>query len=75
MSKGILGDIHPEDLARRFHELYERLAPEHGYETRAESAVQWDKVPRNNRALMIAVCKELLLEFGPDATSYGAHIY
>lgn len=50
----------PEDLARRFHEAYERLAPSFGYETREESAVPWDDVPEQNRALMIAVCAELL---------------
>jgi hypothetical protein len=47
-------------LARQFHETYERLAPEFGYETRAESAVPWDEVPDNNQSLMVAVCRELL---------------
>lgn len=46
-------------VARRFHEAYERLAPEHGYETRAESAVPWEHVPANNKALMRAVVLEL----------------
>ena len=43
-----------EDLARAFHETYERLAPEFGYETRRESAVPWEDVPENNKNLMIA---------------------
>ncbi|GAA0897843.1 hypothetical protein [Pseudonocardia zijingensis] len=49
-----------ERLARLFHETYERLAPEHGYETRRESAVPWEQVPANNRALMTAVCEHIL---------------
>ena len=52
----------PDELARRFHETYERLAPDFGYETRRESAVPWDDVPANNKALMTAVCAELLTE-------------
>lgn len=49
-----------EQLAQKFHEIYERLAPEHGYETRKASAVPWSDVPANNKALMIAVCNEIL---------------
>ncbi len=37
-----------EQLAERFHEAYERLAPEHGYATRPESAVPWADVPEQN---------------------------
>lgn len=48
-----------EALARLFHEAYERLAPEHGYETRRESAVPWEDVPERNRALMVAVAAEI----------------
>ena len=43
-----------EDIAKRFHEMYERLAPDFGYETRAETAVPWEDVPDANRGLMIA---------------------
>jgi hypothetical protein len=50
----------PEELARAFHETYERLAPSFGYETRRESAVPWEAVPEANKNLMIAVCAELL---------------
>jgi hypothetical protein len=45
-----------EALARQFHEAYEALAPQHGYETRKASAKPWGDVPANNRALMIATC-------------------
>ncbi len=54
--------ITPEQLAQKFHETYERLAPSHGYETRKESAKPWADVPANNKNLMIAVCGEILEE-------------
>lgn len=44
-----------DDLARQFHDTYERLAPDYGYTTRPESAVPWEDVPENNRRLMVAV--------------------
>lgn len=50
-----------EEIARRFHESYERLAPSFGYETRKESAVPWEDVPEPNRRLMIAVARDVLL--------------
>lgn len=49
-----------EALARQFHEIYERLAPQFNYATRRESAVPWLEVPEDNRQLMVAVCAELL---------------
>lgn len=49
----------PEDIARAFHEVYERLAPDFGYKTREASAKPWDEVPDNNKALMTAVVTEL----------------
>lgn len=51
-----------EILAKKFHETYERLAPLFGYKTREAPAVQWEHVPQQNRALMIAVCAKLLKE-------------
>lgn len=52
-----LAAAEPETVARLFHENYERLAPEHGYETREASAVPWESVPEDNRALMIATVR------------------
>lgn len=49
-----------EQLARRFHEAYERLAPEHSYSTREASRTEWARVPERNRRLMVAVAQELL---------------
>jgi len=51
----------PEDVARLFHETYERLAPDFGYETRRESAVPWEDVPEQNKRLMVAVAAEILV--------------
>lgn len=51
-----------EQLAKKFHEAYERLAPQFGYSTRQESAVPWDQVPAANKRLMIAVCQEVFCE-------------
>ncbi len=50
----------PLALAQAFHEAYERLAPQFGYETRRKSAVPWEAVPEQIRELMMAVCAEML---------------
>ena len=50
-----------EQIARAFHETYERLAPTFGYETRKASAVAWKDVPEPNKGLMIAVAGEVML--------------
>lgn len=49
-----------ELIARSFHEAYEELAPEHGYETREASRKPWEDVPEQNRGLMVAVVARLL---------------
>lgn len=64
--KMVLGrrPITAEYLARRFHELYERLAPEFGYETRPDTK-RFNPESANGR-LMIAVCGRILHELdGP----------
>lgn len=48
------------NIAKEFHETYERLAPTYEYNTRAESAVPWEAVPEPNKLLMVAVVAELL---------------
>jgi len=49
-----------EQIAQAFHEAYERLAPDFGYQTREASAKPWAEVPEQNRALMVAVVQSLL---------------
>ena len=58
--------ITPEQLAQKFHETYERLAPLYEYETRKESAKSWINVPANNKSLMIAVCGEIIEEMNKN---------
>ncbi len=48
-----------ETIARRFHETYERLAPDFGYRTREASAKPWDDIPPHSRALMIHTAMEV----------------
>lgn len=48
-----------ETMTRAFHEAYERLAPDFGYKTREASAVPWDDVPEQNKALMRATVASL----------------
>jgi hypothetical protein len=49
-----------EELAQLFHDTYEKLAPDYGYETRKASAVPWSDVPEPNKSLMIAVADKVL---------------
>jgi hypothetical protein len=56
----------PEELARFFHETYERLAPAFGYRTREASAKPWRDVPERNRDLMCAVAQEVLRVLNPE---------
>lgn len=51
-----------EAIAKLFHQTYERLAPDFGYETRRESAVPWEAVPENNRKLMTATVRGVVDE-------------
>jgi len=48
-------------LARRFHDTYERLAPQFGYETRPDTKVYDPETP--NGRLMAAVCAEVMADF------------
>ena len=52
----------PLELAKLFHETYERLAPRYGYETRQDTKIFEPDSP--NGKLMIAVCDTLLFELG-----------
>ena len=49
-----------EELASRFHEAYERLAPDYGYRTRPESQGSWEKLSPTMRALMCATVAEAI---------------
>lgn len=47
-------------LAKLFHDTYERLAPEFGYTTRPETR-EFDENSSNGK-LMVAVCKEVMTQ-------------
>lgn len=51
------------ELATRFHDLYEQLAPQFGYETRQDTK-QFDPTSPNGQ-LMQAVAKEILKDYLP----------
>jgi len=50
------------ELAARFHEAYERLAPSFGYETRDDTK-NFNPNSKNGK-LMVAVCGEILKQNG-----------
>lgn len=50
--------MNEEETARKFHEVYERLAPNFGYETRTETREFESTTP--NGKLMIVVMAEML---------------
>ena len=53
--------FHPENIiAMAFHTMYEVLAPDFQYESRAESRTAWENVPPQNRVLMTATVKALI---------------
>ena len=56
--------ITPLGLAVLFHDTYERLAPDFGYETRKETRAFDPESP--NGKLMIAVCGEILKRLSPE---------
>lgn len=47
-------------IAEAFHQVYERIAPTVGYQTRPESARPWQELPERNRYLMASTVQELL---------------
>lgn len=54
-----LNYVEADRVARAFHEAYETHAHEFGYTTRKASAVAWESVPENNKALMRTVITKL----------------
>lgn len=52
------GAVKAEDLAVMFHDTYEELAPQFGYETRSDTKTFDPNSP--NGQLMVAVCQRIL---------------
>lgn len=61
-----------EQLARLFHETYERLAPQFGYETRKETK-QFDPSSPNGK-LMVAVCGALKARLSVHEQPHTEHV-
>lgn len=61
----------PEQLARKFHETYERLSPAFGYTTRQETR-QFDPTSPNGK-LMIAVCEAMRADLAAADADAEAH--
>lgn len=61
-----LREITPNALALEFHETYERMAPDFGYETRQDTR-RFDPETPNGR-LMIAVCADIIRRITVDIT-------
>ena len=63
--------VTPEELAKYFHDEYERMAPAFNYETRRETAVPWENLLDSNKTLMTAVATSVLLHFFPENLKIG----
>ena len=59
--------VQAEALAREFHDVYERMAPNFGYETRQDTR-QFDPETPNGR-LMIAVCGDIIDRLSVDIST------
>lgn len=59
-------------LAEKFHEVYERLAPNFGYETRKDTK-QFDPDSPNGK-LMTAVCQEIGNQIEKEAFDAGFQV-
>lgn len=57
------------EIAKKFHETYERLAPSFGYETRLETR-EFDPDSKNGR-LMLAVCDTVGNMIASEAHNLG----
>lgn len=55
-----------ERVARRFHDIYEQLAPSFGWKTQEQSAVAWSELPDENRKLMIATVGVIMQELSQE---------
>jgi hypothetical protein len=51
-----------EQIAKRFHEVYEELAPTMGWETQEKARVPWEQLPVENKWLMVKVVEQLMEE-------------
>lgn len=60
-----------EELAKFFHDEYDKLAPRYGWRTQISTQVTFDQLPDNNRALMVAVCEQVVEEFRQERKAFN----
>lgn len=63
---GTMEQKETERIARRFHEVYEQLAPQIGRKTQEASAVAWSDLPDENRKLMIMTVGVVMAELDTE---------
>ena len=56
-----------EQLAKKFHDTYERLSIEYGWKTQEQCQVNFADLPKENRELMIAVVSEVCSDLLKDS--------
>lgn len=57
-----LNGLTAEDLARKFHAEYERLAPEFGWKTQENCRAKgFDELPESNRELVVEVARQVIV--------------
>lgn len=56
----------PIELAKMFHEAYERYAFLKGWETNPKTRKPFDELPATNKQTMIATCTEILQKLKQD---------
>lgn len=63
--------VSAEDVARKFHQVYEALAPQYNYKTRGDTALPWEQLPENSRRLMVDTSLHILRWMGLDECDVG----
>ena len=56
-----------EELAKRFHDVYEKFAVEYGWKTQEQCQVEFEDLPKENRDLMVAVVSEVCADLIRDS--------
>lgn len=63
-----------EHLARAWHRAYQKLAPQHGWQPPVASSGDWENVPAEYAAALIATAQRLLdhsvVQFGSKVTGF-----
>lgn len=62
-----------EEIAKAFHDTYERLGPSFGWDTQQRCKREFDELPPENKRLMIATCKEVRALLAQSAAVELAH--